>query len=106
MIPRTVSGKPGFECVVPLVARENQDRSEREGLLFSRGYIPYFFKHIGNRYKIEDVEKQTFIGFVSTLPELAEHDWTEGNAYQEGRRKYTYANVEDMARSAGFKNKK
>jgi len=40
MIPREVSGKPGFECVVPLVARQNNDRTEREGILFSRGFIP------------------------------------------------------------------
>lgn len=52
MIPRFVSGIDGFECVVPLVARENEERTEREGILFSRGFVPYKFKDIPNRYKI------------------------------------------------------
>ena len=105
-IPRTVAGKPGFEVIVPLVARQNKDRTEREGILFSRGYIPYFFKPIGLRYKIEDTDTQTFVGFVSTLPELKEHGILEGNAVQEARLNFSNSNIDDLARGTGLKNYK
>jgi hypothetical protein len=35
------------------------------------------------RHRVESVDTQTFLGFVSTLPELAHHGWTEGNALQK-----------------------
>lgn len=75
--------------------------------MFSKGFIPARFYHVGTRYRIEDVAKQTFVGFVSTLSELqGVSSPTQGNAYQDGRLLYTNANLNDFARSAGFKNKK
>jgi hypothetical protein len=54
--------------VVPLVAQESEDRVERQGIIFSKGFIPARMMDVGKRYRIEDVTRQTFIGFVSVLP--------------------------------------
>jgi hypothetical protein len=65
---------------VPLVVRQNKERTEHYGILFSRGYVSHECKKLGNRHKVENVHKQTFLGFVSTLPELEHHGWTTGNS--------------------------
>ena len=74
--------------------------------MFSKGFIPWRFQHIGTRERIEDVDVQTFVGFVSQLSELQDHGIFQGNAYQDGRQKYNYANIDDLARTSGFLNRK
>lgn len=104
LVPRITNGDHGFEYVLPLVAKENKDRSVRSGLIFSKGFLPKQYQHIGTRLRIENVEEQTFVGFVSQLPELQSHGIFEGNAYQDGRQLYTYANIDDFVRTANFEN--
>lgn len=74
--------------------------------MFSKGFMPVQFQSVGMRARIEDVSKQTFIGFVSQLSELKNKSLWSGNAYQSGRLKYTCADFEDFVKSAGFVNKK
>lgn len=106
LIPRNVNGAGGFEYVLPLVARENEARDKREGLILSRGFLPYKYRHIGDRERIEDVSRQTFVGFVSQLEELQDHGFLEGNAYQDGRQQFTYANIDDISKTTNFLNRK
>jgi len=40
-------------------------------------------KDPGNRYRIENANHQKFIGFVSTLPELANQSLLDGNSTDE-----------------------
>lgn len=72
----------------------------------SRGFLPYKYRHIGDRERIEDVSRQTFVGFVSQLDELKEHGWLQGNAYQDGRQLYSYANLDDLSKTTNFLNRK
>ena len=88
-----VYGGYGFEYVVPLVAKENQDRTDPQGIIFSKGFIPHQFKNSDYRPRIEDVSRQTFIGFVSTLEELQNNSIWSGNAYQDGRLHYSCADL-------------
>lgn len=52
------------------------------------------------------MSRQTFVGFVSQLTELQNPTLFNGNAYQEARLAYSYADLDDFARSTGFINKK
>lgn len=52
----------------------------------SKGFIPYLMKDTGNRYRIENANFQTFTGFVSKLPELANQSLLEGNSTDEMKR--------------------
>eukprot|EP00919_Chromeraceae_sp_WS-2016_P000366 GHVR01000961.1.p1 GENE.GHVR01000961.1~~GHVR01000961.1.p1 ORF type:complete len:149 (-),score=5.29 GHVR01000961.1:354-800(-) len=72
----------------------------------SKGFIPDEFKSPANRARIENVNPQTFIGFVSRLSELKNNSLTKGNATNKGRLLYTCADTEDFAISSGFINKK
>lgn len=65
------NGIDGFEYVVPLLVKEAADRSNPQGLILSKGFIPFICKDIGQRYRIEDATYQKFTGFVSKLPELS-----------------------------------
>ena len=56
--------------------------------------------------RIEHVNRQKFIGFVNQLIQLQNPGILEGNAYQQGRLHYRYADLDDFARSSGLKNKK
>jgi len=47
--------------------------------------MPKQFKSPTNRPRIERVDRQKFVGFVSRLDELKNKSWFEGNAYQAGR---------------------
>lgn len=75
-------------------------------MLFSRGFLPYKYRHIGDRERIEDVSRRTFVGFVSQLSDLQEHGILDGNAYQDGRQKFSYANLDDISKTANFLNRK
>lgn len=47
------------------------------------------------------------MGFVSQLEDLAHQGGLfSGNAYQEGRLHYEYANIDDISKSSGLKNRK
>jgi hypothetical protein len=61
---------------------------------------------ISVRMRFEPNNKLKHLGFVSTLPELSSHGWTTGNAYQQNKRKFTCANLDDMAKTSGFLNQK
>jgi hypothetical protein len=52
MIPRYLHGGMGAEYVVPLVAQESEDRVERQGIIFSKGFIPARMMDVGKRYRI------------------------------------------------------
>ena len=72
----------------------------------SFGFLPYQYKYIGNRPRIENVDRRTFLGFVSQLEDLQEHGFFDGNAYQDGRQRYSYANMEDLSKTPNFLNRK
>ena len=40
LVPNRVSEADGFEYVVPLVAKEDKDRKNPEGLMISKGFMP------------------------------------------------------------------
>ncbi len=96
----------GYEYVVPLLVQEAEDRSHQQGLLLSKGFLPFEFKSPGQRWRIEDVDKQTFTGYVSKLTELSNSSLTQGNATNERRNHYTCADLEDFVQTAGFVNQK
>ncbi len=67
LVPHVANGADGFEYVVPLLIKENADRSNMQGLIVSKGFIPFSMREPGLRYRIENTDKQTFVGFVSQL---------------------------------------
>jgi hypothetical protein len=79
--------------VVPLVTREDKNYENRQGLLFNMGYIPFTMRHPTCREKIERVDRQKFLCFVSKLDELKNSSLFEGNAYQKGRLFYTNSDL-------------
>ena len=86
--------------------KEDDDRQNQQGLLLSKGWMPGKFRSPVSRYKMENVSEQTFLGFVSQLPELQNNSFIHGNARQYGRLKYTCADMNDFTDSTGFVNKK
>lgn len=74
-------------------------------MLLSQGFIPFIFQHIGSRYRIENVQRQTFVGYVSRLEDLGDRG-ISGNAVQQGRQLYSQANIDDIAETSGLKNRK
>lgn len=69
------------------------------------GWIPESIKHVTSRVRIEQVDRQKFTCFVSRLDELSNHSWFKGNAYQQGRRFYTSADMEDLGKSSELNNR-
>lgn len=97
----------GYEYLVPLVTREDSEGLNQEGFLLAKGFIPYLYREANARYKMEDVNEQTFIAYVTQLPELAEHDLlSKGNSPGLGRNKWSHVDLKDMAQTANLKNKK
>jgi cytochrome oxidase assembly protein ShyY1 len=101
-----VNGADGYELVVPLLVKEEAKRANQQGLIFSRGFMPYRHHDIGTRYRIENAKYQKFIGFVSQLPELQNTTFFDGNSVDDEKIKFTCADCEDFAKSSGFVNSK
>lgn len=95
----------GFEEVVPLVTREDKNHKNRHGLLFSLGFVPSQVRDPTCRHRIERVDRQRFVGFVSKLSELSNKTLFNGNAYQSGRLQFYRSDLEDMGKSSQFINK-
>ena len=95
----------GFEEVLPLVTREDKDHKNRQGLLFSMGWVPSRYRHPTCRLRIEKVDRQRFVGFVSRMSELSNKQMFNGNAYQKGRELYNCADLEDMGKACELLNK-
>jgi len=55
---------------VPLVTREDKNFQNRYGLLLSLGFVPEDVRHPSNRTRLERVDRQKFVGFVSKMSEL------------------------------------
>ena len=66
-IPTREFNSLGAEEVVPLVTREDKNHQNRYGLLLSLGFIPAQVIHPTVRHRIERVDRQKFVGFVSKL---------------------------------------
>ena len=64
------------------------------------GWVPYQVKSSSCRSKIQRVDRQKFVGFVSKLSELQNKQWFNGNAYQKGRALYNNADLEDMGKTS------
>lgn len=94
----------GYEEIVPLVTREDEKHENRQGLLFNRGWVPFQVKSPTCRIRIERVDRQKFVCFVSRLSELKNKQWFNGNAYQKGRAFYTCADLEDMGKTSELLN--
>jgi hypothetical protein len=92
-IPRHDFEQIGFEQVVPLVTREDKNHQNRYGLLFSLGFVPNSVRHPTCRQRIDRVDRQKFVGFVSRLSELKNNTFLSGNAYQAGRVFYSNADL-------------
>jgi hypothetical protein len=69
------------------------------------GFIPEKYKNPNTRPNIPRVDRQKFVGFVSRLDELKNRSLFTGNAYQDGRVKYSCADMEDLAKSSQLLNK-
>ncbi len=91
LVPHTSNGGEGFEYVVPLLVKEEADRSNPQGLIVSKGFIPYSMREPGLRYRVENARTQSFVGFVSQLDELKNTQFTQGNTTQQGKLKFTCA---------------
>jgi hypothetical protein len=72
----------------------------------SRGFLPYIFRDITTRYRIENANHQKFVGFVSRLPELSNNSLFDGNSIDETKRGFTSADTQDFAKASGFVNSK
>lgn len=55
------------------------------GFLFNLGFVPQSVRHPTCRLRIQRVDRQNFVGFVSKLSELSNDRYFNGNAYQPGR---------------------
>ena len=95
----------GVWNVVPLVCREDKKYENREGLLFSMGFIPKKVAHPTNRFGIERVDRQKFTCFVGRLEEFQNDTLFTGNAYGKGRLSYHNSDLKDMARSSELINR-
>jgi len=104
-ISATRLGQRGYMTVVPLVTREDSEHQNRQGLLFNMGWIPFHVRSPTCRQKIERVDRQRFLCFVSKLDELRNDSWFQGNAYQPGRRFYTNADLQDIGRTSQLLNR-
>lgn len=69
------------------------------------GWIPFTMRHPTCREKIERVDRQRFICFVSKLDELRNTSMFQGNAYQKGRLFYTSTDLQDLAKSSELLNR-
>ena len=69
------------------------------------GWVPYQVRSPSCRSKIERVDRQKFVGFVSKLSELRNKQWFNGNAYQKGRALYNNADLEDMGKTSELQNR-
>lgn len=106
LIYRRDNGADGYEYVLPLLVREDADRSNPQGLILSKGFLPFCARDHGARYRIENSQYQKFIGFVSKLPELQNSSITKGNSTGEDKFGFTCADTEDFATASGFTNRK
>lgn len=100
-------GLAGFEYVVPLCTKETPEGDPIEGVLLNKGFIPYEFAHVAHRMKIENsFRPETFVAYVSRLDEYQEHGIFDGGNEPVNleRNKWTYADLEDMAKTSGFQN--
>jgi hypothetical protein len=79
--------------VVPLITREDKNYENRQGLMFNMGYIPFTMRSPSCRAKIERVDRQKFLCFVSRLDDLQNSSLFQGNAYQKGRLFYTSSDM-------------
>jgi cytochrome oxidase assembly protein ShyY1 len=105
-IPREVYGRPGFEYVVPLVTLEDPATGEYSGLVLSKGFIQFEWKDPSYRWRIENVDAQTFEGFVSDLRELKRTSIFQGNNPDTAHLNFTHSDTKDFAEATGFANKK
>lgn len=106
LVPRIKYGHRGYDYIVPLVTDEQEDGSQRKGILLNMGWMPRQWKQIGSRLKIEDASLQTFIAYVSLNSEL-EHTWgSTGNAPVLARNKWNTVDIELMAENSEFVNVK
>ena len=64
------------------------------------GWVPNQVRHPSARLRIERVDRQKFVGFVSKLSELSNKQYFNGNAYQKGRVFYNSSDLEDMGKSS------
>lgn len=68
------------------------------------GWIPSHMRSPSCRPRIERVDRQKFVGFVSKLSELSNKQYFNGNAHQKGRLYYNNADLEDMGKSSELQN--
>lgn len=68
-----------------MVTREDKNFKNRMGFLLNLGFVPESVRHPASRSRIERVDKQKFIGFLSKMSELSNDQYFNGNAYQPGR---------------------
>jgi len=106
LVPRTVDGYKGFDYILPLVTKENEDGSIQEGVLLNKGWIPHEYAHIGARWRIENALPQTFDCYVSLNSEIDEKGsfFKKGNAPGARFNKWTHVYLPDMAKASGLKN--
>lgn len=106
LIPRTVDGYAGFDYILPLVTKENEDGSVQEGVLLNKGWMPHEYAHPGARWRIENALPQTFDCYVSLNSELDEKNefFKKGNAVGSKFNVWSHVYLPDMAKASGLKN--
>jgi len=99
LIPCYQYGLKGYQYIVPLVTKEDENGDNQEGILLNKGFIPESEREIPNRLRLEDVSPQTFTAYVSKLEEYqCKTIFGEGNlAKLEGNR-WNSASFIDMSK--------
>lgn len=107
LIPRKLENYHGYEYIVPVVTKENEDGTYQEGILVNKGWMPHEYYHVGSRFRIENAfYPETFTCFVS---EGGDHDYKrkffkDGNAPEPRAYKWGHVYLPDMVKASGLKN--
>jgi len=107
LIPRKLEGYHGYDYVVPLVTKENEDGTVQEGLLVNKGWVHHDHERPTQRFRLENAwYPETFTTFLSVMPEqdYKSSFFKEGNMPERHTYRWGHVYLPDMAKYSGFKN--
>lgn len=106
LLPRKMEGYHGFEYFVPIVTKENEESTYKEGIYINKGWMPWEYQHTASRFKIENsFTPETHVAFVSDGGRYS----YKANFFKDGN--HTHSNyhwghvyLPDMVKFAGLQN--
>lgn len=107
-IPKRVHNYEGYDWVVPVVTKEDENLDNRSGLLVNRGWLPGEYKNPDERLHYEDSFSQfEYVGVVNRGEDLDRRVFfKKGNAFDEQRFDFNNLSFRDMGKATGFLNSK